>query len=158
MVPVKPATRDQTFDLGFEVIGDSEWGNLHIQLNAEITNKHHGFEVWSGYSYQFNFGDLTITPSLGLTYKSDNWTNYFYGVRENEAILATDGTSYIRAPYQAGSSLNHYYKIIMNYPISAQLKLVAILENEQLDKIISDSPIVDKTNMATQFIGLFYEF
>ncbi len=155
---LKPTDRDTTFDGGFELLGDGSWGSFQLQINTDISNKHNGYELWSGYSYDFEIGSFKIRPSLGLIYKSDKWTNYFYGVRENEVIKRPHSDSYIRAPYSASNALNSFYKLSINYPLTDRLRIVGIFENVFLDKTIWSSPIVHKDKMTTQFLGLFYEF
>lgn len=155
---VKPTNRDQTFDVGLELIGTSNWGEFQFQLNTDISNKHNGFELWSGYSYNFDLGSFEIRPSFGLIYKSEQWTNYFYGVQENEAIQIPNENEYIRSSYDASSSLNTFYKILLAYTLTEQLKMVVVFENEKLGHSIQNSPIVNKSEITTQFVGFVYEF
>jgi MipA family protein len=157
-ISLEPAKRDKTIDLGLELIGDGNWGELQLQVNTDLSNKHNGFEFWSGYSYQFKIGSFNIKPSFGAIYKSKQWTNYFYGVTEDEAILLPNDDGYIRPPYKPDSALNHFYKLVMSYSLTESLAIVAVFENEGLAKSIKKSPIVNQMQKKTQFIGLFYEF
>jgi outer membrane protein len=155
---VRPTNRDKPIDFGFELIGDGDWGSLQLQLNTDVKNEHNGYELWGGYNYNFKFGKLRVIPSFGFIYKSDKWTNYFYGVKQNEAVLLPNESGYIRAPYIADSASNSFYKLSLNYALSEKLKAIAVFESEYLHNEIKASPIVNKDNIDTQFIGLFYEF
>ena len=155
---IEPTDRDTPIDAGIEIIGDGEWGNLQLQINTDISNKHNGFEVWGGYSKKLTVGNLEFRSSIGFIYKSSQWTNYFYGIRPSEVMLAPNNIDYILPPYQATASTNYFYKFTMNYPLTDKLKIVALFEREYLGKSVRNSPIVNKNEFTTQFMGLFYEF
>lgn len=156
--PIEPPKRSRPIDGGLEWLYGDEWGEVQLQWTADITGKHSGHELWLGYSLPLQSESWSFTPSFGLKYKSSAWTNYFYGVREDEVVVSSVNGDVVRPAYAAEAATNYWWRLSANYAITEHLRLVAWFEKEKLDDSINKSPIVNEDNSHIRFVGVYYQF
>ncbi|NOQ15497.1 MAG: hypothetical protein GQ581_00385 [Methyloprofundus sp.] len=143
--------RKVAVDAGLEVLYTADWGELQMQFLSDISFRHKGFEIWGSYTYPWQYGNLSLTPSVGFVWKSSSLLNYYYGVRYDEAQSGMPA-------YQAGSGTNAFVRLAAVYHLSNHWGIVGVVEYESLSASIQDSPFVDKKSIQTYFIGLTYQF
>ncbi len=156
--PIQPPRRKRPIDGGFELLMTGLGGEWQMQLMTDISHRHSGYELWAAYSVPMKKGDFSFTSSFGFKYKSAAWTNYFYGVTDDEVIISDLDGSYIRPAYVAGDALNPLFKMTFDWRLSDSWHFIGVYEKEFLGDNIKSSPIVDESYSATRFIGLYYEF
>ena len=143
--------RDLTVDGGLELSYQLGPSDIQLQLLTDISDKHNGQEVWLSWSLPQRFGKLAVQPSIGATWLSADTADYFYGVKESEAMPGLPA-------YDVGSALNYFIRLSVSYQLDEHWKLVTMLQHEELDSAIKDSSSVDKGQVQTSFFGLYYEF
>ena len=93
--------RKWTLEFGGSLSKKFPVGNVTADFSADILNEHKGQELRLFYSYDFrgvfNSLALTMTPNIGLIYRSSRLNDYYYGVRESEIIAS-------RPEYNVGDS------------------------------------------------------
>lgn len=99
-------------------------------------------------------GKVILTPSAGITYVDSHYTDYFYGIKGNEAAKIDSIDSEYRGAgsviYNVGGSLTYIY--------DANLSLSLIGGVDFYDSKIKNSPIVEK-DTAYYLGGIFsYRF
>ena len=149
--PPKPPKRKFAVDGGLEVIYADVWGDLQLQVLSDISMRHKGMEIWGSYAYTLDYGNWKLTPSIGFNWKSSHLLDYFYGVRDSEALIN-------RPAYQADSGFNGFARLTLSYRITNHWGIVGVAEYETLNRSIRRSPIVNRNNINTLFIGLMYRF
>jgi len=65
----------------------------------DVLGINEGYESSASLSYVFPLATILVEPSIGLIYQSENYVDYYYGVREDEV---RDG----RPAYSPGSNIN----------------------------------------------------
>lgn len=158
IIDFTPPDRDATVDSGLELQLDGTWGNIDAYWITDISGQHSGQEIFFNYAKRLQNHRLVITPSLGLIYKDKKWTNYFYGIRENEVIPIEFASFNIRDIYKPGAAINPFLKLQAQYRLSKHWQVIALFEEEFLDQTIKDSPIVDDSRVRTTFFGIYFQF
>lgn len=144
--------RDGSLDLGVSAdyaLGD---GQVKATLVHDITNNHEGFVADVNYSHDFELDyGLTVVPRAGVAYTSEDYTNYYFGVRQSEATGS-------RAAYNADSALNPYVGYRMTMPLAGSWSLVHEAAYVWLDDEITDSSLVDRDSAWVAALGVGYTF
>lgn len=144
--------RKMTIDAGAEISYTDVWGKMSLSFVNDALGKHHGHELVLSYQKRIQAGKKTaLTPSAGLIYKSSNLSNYYYGVRNNEAIAG-------RPKYTAGESCNPFLGLNFNHKLDDNWSVIANTQIVWFEDEITDSPIVDKTYQLSIILGISYKF
>ena len=147
--------REWTLELGAALSRGFGPGELTAAGTADVLNEHRGHEVRLTYDYDFRgaFGaaELSVTPGAGVTYRSSDLNDYYYGVRSDEAIAG-------RPEYEAGDSAGLLASVRANYMLSERWSVMAMTSVEWLGGEITDSPIVEKDYEISALVGVMYRF
>jgi len=143
--------RDYAVELGVEVMTDGSLGTLQFSAYHDVSGTHKGYELYADYSYGWRKQRLYIEPSAGVSYKSANLNNYYWGVTEEEA-------GPVLLPYEAGAGFNWHTRLMVGYQLSRQWGLSLVAEYERMNDEAAASPIVDERNMLGYFAGAVYRF
>jgi outer membrane protein len=147
--------RHQTVDAGGEFGISGDWGSVTCSLVTDALNQHDGQELRAVYAKPFknafDVNNLSISPSAGLAWQSDNLVDYYYGVRGDEVRSG-------RPEYHPGQAVNWLWGVDANYRLNESWTLLGGLTYYWLDSEIRNSPIVSR-NYAISFIaGAMYKF
>lgn len=143
--------RDYVIDGGLELLYQWHESELQVQLLTDISDKHHGQEVWVSWALPQQWGRFSFHPSIGVTWMSADTANYYYGVKESEAQPGLPA-------YDVNDAFNYFARLSMSYRLTEHWQLVSVLQYEQLADDIADSPSVVDDHVVTSFLGLYYEF
>jgi len=138
--------RKQTVDGGVSFNLTGGWGQLSLSAVTDLMSRHEGQEVDLTYLYPWQRGRWTIAPSAGLVYQSASLTDYYYGVRPDEARPD-------RPEYAPGSATNWRAGLNVSYHWLTNWYLWANMAYEGLDDTIYDSPITDRRNLFSAYFG-----
>jgi len=143
--------RDMTVELGASISYKDGFGITQFSFLNDILGKHDGQVLRLSYGKLFRIQNITLTPSVGLTWQSENFVDYYYGVRSKESRPS-------RPAYQPAASLNPFMSFQLTYKINERWNVFSNLECQWLDNEISGSPIVDQRYKTSSILGLIYEF
>lgn len=143
--------RGTTLEGGLGAEFNSDFGNLRLEAQADLLDKHKGAQVSLTYSLAFQLGPVGVMPSIGVAWQSADLADYYYGVRPGEATAA-------RPAYTVGDAVVPSIGLDLNYPISKRTSLVALTSVEYLPKTIHRSPIVNDETSAQAIIGVVHRF
>jgi outer membrane protein len=142
-VQVPPRPRHVTYLAGPEWTG--KYGGITGQFDVlhEITGQNHGNEVRAAVSVPLLEGKGSLTATIGITWKSADIVNYYYGAT---------------TIYRGGSALDPFIKLGYTLPLAGKWRFYTFAEYERLASAIADSPLVAERYVATSFIGAIYTF
>jgi outer membrane protein len=147
--------REWTLELGCSMSREFSWGELTALGTADVLNVHKGHELRLSYDYDFrgafNLPDLSVTPGIGVTYRSSDLNDYYYGVRSDEAMAG-------RPEYDVGDSTGLRTALRLNYRLDEQWSVMCMVSVQWFGREITDSPIVEKDYMASALLGIMYRF
>jgi len=150
-VEVEPPDRDYAIELGVESLLDGEWGAATLRAFHDVSGTHGGYELSAYYSRRFTAGRMSLEPTLGVSYKSAQLNDYYWGVHANEASAALP-------EYHAGAGFNFEGGLVANYYISRHLRLALSVNYERLADDIADSPLSEDDYVMAYFSGLAWTF
>lgn len=138
--------RKQTVDTGLALSLSGGWGELNLSAVTDLLSRHGGEELDLTYLFPWQRGRWTLAPSVSLIYQSGSLTNYYYGVRPEEARPD-------RPEYSPGSATNWRAGLNVTYHWLENWYLFANMSYEGLDDSIGDSPLVDRDELFSAYFG-----
>lgn len=143
--------RNQTLEGGIALT--SQWGSHELSTNLlqDMQSRHNGYVTDLTYRYKWQRGRLQMAPYLSLIYQSQELIDYYYGVDADEARLDLPEYS-PSAVTLARLGFNTSYRLFDHWHVFANVSW------EDLDKEITDSPLVDEDQLYAAFVGFHYEF
>jgi outer membrane protein len=154
-VQVEPRPRRVTYLAGPEWTFKNGGVTAQIDVLHEITGQNHGNEVRAAVGVPLLEAKGTLTANVGITWKSADIVNYYYGANTYHGVGTFYGASTI---YRPGSALDPFFKLGYTLPLSGKWRFYAFAEYERLADAIADSPLVAEHYVATSFIGAIYSF
>jgi len=143
--------RDASIDLGLQMSYAVGAGSIDGTLTGDVSSTHKGYGLDVSYSHNIPLFGGHFQPTAGVEFKSADYTDYYYGVSSSETATG-------RAAYQAGSAINPYLSYSYFYPINENVSLIHSTSVSFLDSEIKDSPLVDRSNTWSSFVGVGYKF
>ena len=143
--------REPGFDAGISARWDIGLGELNALLLTDISDRSNGQEVALSYAYPLHQGRWTLRPVVGLSWQSSDLVDYYFGVQSDETTIS-------RPTYEGEATFTPFAVIETEYAFSEQTHLVGGLGVGRLGDGISDSPIIDRRNLAGGYLGLVYRF
>ncbi|WP_434778034.1 MipA/OmpV family protein [Neisseria sp. Ec49-e6-T10] len=144
--------RHETIMLGVNYTHIANWGVIDTRFNTDILGKNKGFLADVGYLAVFQKKHFTFAPKIGVSWHSNHYNNYYYGVSQQES-KKTGFQS-----YQSRQSIQPYLEMNMNYQISPKVDIFFSGRYEQLRSQIKNSPIVEKSYAPSIQLGMKYQF
>jgi outer membrane scaffolding protein for murein synthesis (MipA/OmpV family) len=143
------AERESTLELA-PAIGYRNWP-LHINFKSyfEVLDRHKGQISQLAFSYPKEWKRGYLVPALEIIYQSDDYSDYYYGVGQIEAMPD-------RPTYDPGSVLNTSLKLSWGYALTNRWLMSGRIGIEQLDDEITASPLVDRDKIWSVNLGLAY--
>ncbi|WP_434564027.1 MipA/OmpV family protein [Pseudomonas sp. D2-30] len=141
---------------GFWAGGKVQWRNDLADVSAEwlgdVSSNSKGQRFTLGLERSWNFGEhIRLTPRLAAIWQDDNYVDYYFGVRENEARAD-------RAAYDGKSGMNTEIGLRGNYMFDDHHSVFLDLKATSLSDEIKDSPLVDRSTENSALFGYLYRF
>jgi outer membrane protein len=138
-------------ELGVESLFGGEWGQATLRAFHDVSGTHDGYEVSADYSYRVTRGRFSISPMLGLSWKSAALSNYYWGVHKNEESTTLSA-------YDAKGGVGWEAGLRTNYYLSKSLRLALSANYERLQYSVSQSPLVKQDYVFGYFAGFGWQF
>ncbi|MFW9266068.1 MipA/OmpV family protein [Pseudomonas sp. NR3] len=141
---------------GFWAGAKVQWRNDLADVSAEwlgdVSSNSKGQRFTLGLERSWNFGEhIRLTPRLAAIWQDDNYVDYYFGVRENEARAD-------RAAYDGKSGMNTEIGLRGNYMFDDHHSVFLDLKATSLSDEIKDSPLVDRSTENSALFGYLYRF
>jgi len=124
---------------------------VHMQLRSywELPNRHSGSTSELEFSLPREFGRGFFVPAVRLAYMDSSYSNYYFGVSEQEATPD-------RPTYRPGSATNVRLSFTLGYELTPRWLLKGSIGLGQFDSSISASPIIERDRVWSGSLGLAY--
>lgn len=144
--------RDKAWEIGFAYKFLIGGGELEIRLMNDLGTSHEGYSIRVDYEHELWSGEKhMIAWYSGLEYWDESRTDYYFGVKESEAL--PDRAAYSPSGHvQAFTGLNAVKKI------NSRISLIANTEYRTAGATVSDSPITSRNDQLSGYLGIFTEF
>ncbi len=143
--------RDTTFEggLAFSAIYNKTY--IEATLLTDILVRYESWLFTTEIGDEFKLGSLTFYPSLSVAYQSDDFVNYYYGVRAHEATQT-------RVEFIPGGGWQMAAQTFVEYPLTDKLSALINFRAESLPTSALDSPIVNDSFIYSGIVSLIYTF
>ncbi|MFY2763463.1 MipA/OmpV family protein [Arenimonas sp. MALMAid1274] len=140
--------RRMSLDLGIASTWTSpRFGALELSLAGDALDRSGGFEAAASWNALFRAGGWTFIPGVAVRWQDASLVDYYYGVRNDEAIAG-------RPAYEADSAVVPDVSLLATRPLSKRWTIFARASHAWLPSEISNSPIVDDDGSTGLMIGL----
>jgi len=144
--------RDDSIDAGFRVGLNGRYGEVQLDLVADVLDKSGGFEGKLRYGYPLNLTEsLTLTPYIGANYLSKDLTQYYYGILDEEIARGV-------VSYKPDSAVTASAGVGLQYRFAKRWLLIGDVAYKSLPDDISNSPLVDSDSSARLLIAVIRAF
>jgi MipA family protein len=137
--------RDDSLDAGFKLSLEGQYGEMQLDLLADVLDKSGGFEARLQYGYPFQLtGNLKLTPYVGADFLSKDMTQYYYGTLDEEIARGV-------ISYKPDSAVIPGAGVGLQYLFAKRWVLRGDVSYKSLPNDISNSPLVD-SDSSTRFL------
>ena len=150
-LPLKPPKRSYAIEAGLETLFSGEWGQATLHAFHDVSGTHDGYELAADYSYRLTRGRMSLTPSVGLSWKSAALSDYYWGVHADEASATLTG-------YQARGGLGWEAGMRVSYYLTRHWRLAVSANYERLQYSVAQSPLVESDHVIGYFAGMAWQF
>lgn len=149
--PADVADRDLAVDAGIRFHWYSELSEWSFSAAHDVSNVYQGAQFNVQYRRYWQSGDWKITGNLGLTWKSADLLDYYYGIDERDIDC-------VSLHYSAGSGWFPRIGVSATKKITGNWRWLLHASYNHLPSAMTDSPLVDKKYTITTFAGVTYRF
>jgi outer membrane scaffolding protein for murein synthesis (MipA/OmpV family) len=143
--------RDTAFEAGLSFTAMTGPGEIQVSSLFDVSSVHHGQQVDVSYQQSTEIGAVNVAWGGGLTWQSEDLTDYMVGVRRNE--VRSD-----RKFYAPDAAFIPHLDVVVSYPLYERVTLVGNAGVQYLPAAYHDSPIVDKDYLVSFAVGALYAF
>jgi len=135
--------------------GVVSWRNPIAQVRAEwsadLSGHSKGQALSLGAEHRFGFGPVGLTPHVRAQWQDGNAVDYYYGVRDTEALPG-------RPAYAPGAATTLEGGLRTDFTFARHQSVFLDLSVVHLPGAIKDSPIVEHANLSSVSVGYLYRF
>ena len=146
--------RDPSFGVGAHLIWNPEQLGFKLTGVTDVTDNSDGQQFRGEVFYKHREGDWLFRPSAGFVWQSDDYNDYYYGVKSSEAFPPIG-----RFRYSADDDINYRLGAVAVYnQKGSPWMFIGGLRYEIYGDEIEDSPIVEEDNELSALLGFAYTF
>ncbi|WP_206484520.1 MipA/OmpV family protein [Thalassotalea sp. G2M2-11] len=125
---------------------------LKAQLLHDINNVYQGFNSQLRLDKFISLSNNTrVNAAIGLNWQSQKLSNYYYGISPSDKVA-------VRSLYQAKSGSNPFISLNIRHQLSQHWQAQFFIKREFLGSHISNSPLIQESNISSAFVGVVYAF
>ena len=144
--------RDGTLDGGLHIIWKPGDFGLKLRMEHDLLDEHGGYEVTGEGFYQVRSGNWSNRFSAGVVYQSDDLVDYYFGVKNKEALPG-------RPAYSADAETNFRLGAVTVYrPEGSKWSFLLGGRYDMFGDEIDDSPITNDDAQLMVIAGFGYTF
>lgn len=143
--------RDGTVEMGLALQWNLGIASLSLEGFSDILDEHGGQQYQLKIDKSFRFNRVFVTPSVGVSTQSQEYSDFAFGVTAREALPD-------RPEYELGWTVNWHTGVSIRAMINRRVMVILGANVELLDDEISDSPLVDRDILLSLRGGVSYRF
>lgn len=163
--PDNPDVDDQSLEVSSKDIASRRWaihagGRYHLyaddsewtfSIESDVSSVHKGHKAAITYQYLWRGDNWSFRLKPSLTWKSDGLVNYYYGLSARDS-LASEQTYFAKGGLQPAISILYTRRINQNW------QWIVNASYQKLHAGMTDSPLVERSNISSVFFGAGYRF
>ena len=124
---------------------------IEMMLLTDVLDNHNSWLLKTEIGDKYTLGKATFYPSIVIMYQSQNFLDYYYGVKNSEATPT-------RNPYTPSAGWEFGAQTYIHYPLYKNYALLLNLRGDVLPKTAQNSPIVAKDYIYSGLFSVIYKF
>ena len=121
-------------------------------LLTDLLNRYDSWLVKTEVGDEFSLGTFTFYPSLIVSYQSDEFVNYYYGVTQEESARTSFDFYEPGAGFQVGA------QTYIEHPITDELSVLLNFRADSIPYSARNSPILESSVIYSGLASLIYTF
>ena len=142
--------RQAELEGGLGAVLVSPVGLWTARVSSDISGRSNGSEALLNWSAPIIGDRWLVMGGMGLTWRSGNLANYYYGGVSPAEATAT------RPAYDVGNTWSLTPSLVTTYRINPQWLLGGVLSYEAFSDAVRDSPLVQKAGRYDALVGVGY--
>ena len=143
--------RETTFEGGIAFSASYDDTYIETMLLTDIFVRYESWLFKTEIGDEFVLGDFTFYPSIIVIYESDEFVNYYYGVKEHEAKAD-------RAQFTPGAGWQLGAQTYIDYSFTDKLSGLVNLRVDRLPSSALNSPLIESDYIYSGLVSLIYSF
>jgi len=144
--------RKTSLDGGIEMYYSHEYGETRFRALRDISNTHQGYIIAFDYAYPIFMKRWTIWPSYGVSWLSEDTTQYYFGIVPDESTVN-------RPIYKPRSAFTNKFNLYIAYQVNSHLSVVGYGDYTLFSHNINKSPLVAPNINSYRFgLGVMWSF
>lgn len=141
--------RDDSLDAGISAKWSGMAGELEIELLSDVTDTSGGQEFSLQYGYPIHWGQTMVTPTVGVTWLSEDTANYYYGTLDKEVARGA-------LDYKPDAVTIPHIGVNFMRLLGQNWSMIAFVKYSVLPDELKDSPFLepDSDGVASVLIGV----
>jgi len=144
--------RETTFEGGLAFSAAMDGTYIEIMLLTDLMGRYESWLLKTEIGDKYTLGDFTLYPSIVVSYQSDDFMNYYYGISQDEAIKSKYNYYNPKAGFQVG------VQTYISYPLTKELSTLINIRADRVPKSAQDSPIIEQNVIYSGLLSLIYRF
>ncbi|CAI6147283.1 MAG: MltA-interacting protein [uncultured Sulfurimonas sp.] len=143
--------RETTFEGGLAFSASYNDTYIETMLLTDMLVRYESWLFKTEIGDEFKLGKFTFYPNIIVVYESDEFVNYYYGVKQHEA--RADRTQFTPgAGWQIGA------QTYIDYPFTDKLAGLINLRVDRLPSSALNSPLIESDYIYSGLVSLIYTF
>jgi outer membrane protein len=143
--------RQSSIPIGVGTLQITPLGGFMFNVYRDV-NQSKGTMADFLFAEEFDTGNFSLYPQVGVEYRSADYVDYYYGV--SPAVAAQTMTT----SYTPGDAIDPLVALFVEIKITGNWYLNADIRKLWLDKSIYNSPIVGRHSATSGLVALSYRF
>jgi outer membrane protein len=144
--------REATFEGGLAFSALYEKTYIEIMLLTDILDRYDSWLIKTEIGTEFRLNKFSFYPSLIVSYQSDEFVNYYYGVTQEESQESSFALYEPKSGFQVGA------QTFIKYPLTDKLSILLNLRADTIPNSAKNSPIIEDTIIYSGLTSLIYTF
>jgi outer membrane protein len=128
--------RDDGIDVGLSASWTGAAGELELEILTDVSGASEGQEASLKYGYPFQWGKTRITPSVGVSHRSKDLANYYFGTLDEEVARGV-------VDYKPGSVTVPQVGVFVTRPIGRKWRALGSVTYSSFPDELKDSPLLE---------------
>ena len=144
--------RETTFEGGLAFSATSDGKYIEIMALTDLLKRYESWLVKAEIGDKYRYKNFTFYPSFVVSYQSDDFMDYYYGITKEEAKRSSYNYYNAEAGFQLGA------QTYIEHPITENLSVLLNLRVDLLPQSAQKSPIIQNNLIYSGLASLIYTF
>ncbi|WP_216031158.1 MipA/OmpV family protein [Psychrosphaera sp. I2R16] len=142
--------RDLSYMGGFVTSYRFQNWDAKFIVSTDISGVHDGQEASFKVRHMKVWDKVTTAVSASVIYKTHDLIDYYYKLHPGEFFLGEN--------LSLGNAINKSAELYLSYPFNKHFSMKFLLRHSWLDSNLTTSPLVEKDNFTSTFVGFSYRY